>query len=143
MESRCDKCDPSRVLYQCFECKRLDKGLKASRKERERKDQAAKRVCTEGKRKQDLFLSCVRSQFEIKSVPRDGHCLFSAFAAGYVKLTGKELSMREVREAVADFLVASNGIVTADQGLTFDISDEQQQPFRGSAAAAKQKKLAH
>lgn len=142
MESRCDECDPTTVRFQCFNCNKLDKAIRASQRESARKDQAAKRVCSEEKKKQDLFMSCVRSQFEIKSIPRDGHCLFSAFAAGYVKLTGTELSMREVREAVAHFLLASKGIVTADEGLTFDISDEKQQPFRGSAAAAAKKKKA-
>jgi hypothetical protein len=140
MESRCDKCDPEKVRFQCFDCEKLDKAMKASRKLQARKDNNAKRLCSEEARKQDLFMSRVRSQFEIKSIARDGHCLFSAFAAGYVKLTGTALSMKEVREAVADFLVASNGIVRADEGLTFDVSDEHQKPFRGSAAAAEKKK---
>jgi hypothetical protein len=140
MESRCDKCDPKKVRFQCFDCEKVDKCIEISRKESARKDKAAKRVCSEERRKQDLFMSCVRSQFKTISIPRDGHCLFSAFAVGYVKLTGTELSMKEVREAVADFVVASKGIVAADEGSTFDISDEQQRPFRGSAAAAAKKK---
>ncbi len=140
MESRCDKCEPAKCLYQCYDCEKLDKALEASRRESARMEKAAKRVCSEQAKKQELFMSCVRSQFEIKSIPRDGHCLFSAFAAGYGKLKGTELSMREVRAAVADFFVASNGIVTIDEGSAFDVSDECQQPFRGSAKAADAKR---
>jgi hypothetical protein len=140
LESRCERCDPSKCLYQCFACKDLDKGLKQSRKEAAKKERHTKRACTEEGKKQQLFLERVRAQFEIKNVPRDGHCVFHAFAAGYNKLKGTELTMQEVRNAVADFLVASDGFVSISAEFNYKVTDEAIRPLRASEQQAIKKK---
>ena len=138
MESRCADCEHTR--FQCFGCLQLDKGIAKSKREAAARESAAKRPCTQELQKQQLFLSRARAQFDIKTVPRDGHCAFNAFAAGYNKLKGSQLTMQEVRNAVAEFLVSSNGIVALADGVDFNVADEAIRPLRGSDAAAAKKK---
>ena len=126
MESRCDRCAPDKTLFQCRECQQLDKTLKRSLKEQQSKANA-KRVCSEYEKKQQAFLSIVREQFDVENVPRNGHCLFQAFAAGYEKLKkGTKLQVQEMRDKVAQLLVDSGGKV-----LGFDIADDRFDPSRG------------
>ena len=98
MESRCADCEHTR--FQCFGCRQVDKVIAKSKREAAARESAAKRPCTQELQKQQLFLSRARAQFDIKTVPRDGHCAFNAFAAGYNKLKGSQLTMQEVRNAV-------------------------------------------
>ena len=132
MESRCDRCAPGQTLFQCRECQQLDKTLKRSLKQQ--KSMAnAKRACFEYETKQQAFLSIVREQFDMTSVPRNGHCLFQAFAAGYEKLKkGTKLQVQEMRDKVAQLLVDSGGKV-----LGFDIADDCFDPSRGGKNAKK------
>jgi hypothetical protein len=54
------------------------------------------------------------------NVPRNGHCLFQAFAAGCEKLKkGTKLQVTTMRDKVAHLLVDSEGKV-----LGFDIADD-------------------
>ena len=132
MESRCDRCAPDKTLFQCSECQQLDKTLKRSLKEQKSKANA-KRVCSEYEIRQQAFLSIVREQCDVLNVPRNGHCLFQAFAAGYEKLKkGTKLQVQEMRDKVAQLLVDSGGKV-----LGFDIADDRFDPNRGRKGTKK------
>jgi hypothetical protein len=138
-ESRCDDCKDK--TYQCWRCKNTDddtrkalklsaKLLKQTTKQNAAEDKAVKAAVKASLRqkkrktkasseelKQDRFLAVVRKQFLVKNIPRDGHCLFAAFSAGYNKLFGVQMSVPQLRGEVADFLIQSKGKVP---GLLYD-----------------------
>ncbi len=97
---------------------------------------SAKRVCSEDAKKQGRFLSLAREQFKIVDAPRNGHCLFEAFAIGYQKLKkgSTKLQVQEMRDKVAESLENSGGKV-----LGFDVADDRFDPSRGSGKKKNKK----
>ncbi len=108
METRCDVC--KRTVYQCFHCKQADDDTKKAirksiKKKKDLKPPSPNQV------KQDNFLRIMRKQFLVKEIDRDGDCCFTAFAAGYWKVSGEKLTSRDLRKQVSEFLLSSNGQV--------------------------------
>ncbi len=91
-------------MYQCTGCRDIDtavrRSLKAKRVKRSPDPNAATQV---------LFFECIQKEFERVAVPRDGHCMFTSFAAAWRRATKTPLSFKEVRKQVADCLRSSQG----------------------------------
>jgi hypothetical protein len=103
--SRCGRCQAT--LFQCVACRDLDDAIRRSLKQK-RKSAPVSAASSE-KEKQDRFRARILQQFELQTVSRDGHCLFSSFATGWEKLTKVTLTVQSVRKTVAQSLLDSKG----------------------------------
>lgn len=115
-ESRCEKCKD--VLYQCTACAELDKAIRKSLKPK-------KITQSNQQEKQKLFQSVMHSQFVIKPISRDGHCLFRCFVQGYEKLCGERLTVAMVRASVADHLISEITSKGSISGQPYECFEKQ------------------
>jgi hypothetical protein len=102
-ENRCDVC--RQCMYQCVECRDLERALKKSLKQPKVAPSSA------DAKKQNLFRSIMMKQFNFEPIAKDGHCLYRAFIVGYQKLTKKHLTLQDVRGAVCEYLKRSKGSI--------------------------------
>jgi hypothetical protein len=102
VEARCDVCKD--VMFPCVDCVRLQKGIEKSKKDAAKAAKISS-ANAESKAKQDLFHYMICKRFNIKNVPRDGHCLFNSFIAAQKLLKKEQLTVKEVRDSVAAHLI--------------------------------------
>jgi hypothetical protein len=55
--------------------------------------------------KQQRFHSLIKRRFNVKRIPRDGNCLFHSFVAAQKLYNGEQLTVQELRNAVATHLI--------------------------------------
>jgi hypothetical protein len=77
--------------------------------DKSKKDDAKKAKIVAGqecsKAKQDLFHSLIKRRFKIKTIPRDGDCLFNSFLSSQKLHKHEALTLQQVRNSVAKHLI--------------------------------------
>lgn len=102
-ESRCERCQ--HILYQCKECANVDKAIRKSFKSKKIDESNETPELRMQMEKQKLFQSIMHREFVIQSISRNGDCLFHSFVVGFEKLTGEQLTVKQVRASVADHMI--------------------------------------
>jgi hypothetical protein len=64
--------------------------------------------------KQRLFHSLIKWRFNVKSILRDGNCLFRSFVAAQKLYNGEQLTVQELRNSVATHLIQK---IEAEEGI--------------------------
>ena len=105
-------------MYQCSGCRDIDKAIRVSLRQEKVSPKSA------DAKKQDRFHEIAKHQFTLAPIPRDGHCLYRAFIAGYQKVTKKHLTLQEVRAKVSDYMLQSNGQIPGEVYASFTRGDD-------------------
>jgi hypothetical protein len=132
-------------MYQCQDCVNLEKGVQKSKKELA-KAAAILAQNDSDVAKQKTFLSLIKKRYSVKTIARDGDCLFNCIMVDQERLTKTKMNVQQVRDSVAAALISemtSNGCITRQVYDFFGKNDEGVfvlnsffESYRGAAADA-------